>query len=278
MSGSRAGGTSICQFLVHRPGLDRADLVADRIVAEIEPAEPHRRIAVVDRILQRRDPRRQVARLGRCGREREGGGSGFAPAFGRGLEPRVVLRRGTRRPASARGPTASAHRVRSGQPGSLFGSFSPRPSARFWARPSAAAQPKSAVAGGSSTGGVSAGRGNDTVFTRPGVRSRLPAAALLARARHQQIALERAVDGREIEPRPVQLHRHAGVELDRSGDRRIDGRCWRGGASGGSGIRVPIGCGKLKVAAWMVPNGDAIMWARARCDTSGWRAINATRS
>ena len=49
-------------------------------------------------------------------------------------------------------------------------------------------------------------------------------------------------------------------------------------ASGGSGICVPTGCGKLKVAAWMVPNGDVIMWARARCETSGWRAINEARS
>ena len=49
-------------------------------------------------------------------------------------------------------------------------------------------------------------------------------------------------------------------------------------ASGGSGIPVPTGCGKLKVAAWIVPNGDAIMWARARCDTSGCRAISAARS
>ena len=50
-----------------------------------------------------------------------------------------------------------------------------------------------------------AGLGNETVFTRPGVRSRVPrpAAFLLARPRHQEIALEPAVDRRKIKPRPA---------------------------------------------------------------------------
>jgi hypothetical protein len=40
---------------------------------------------------------------------------------------------------------------------------------------------------------------------------------------------------------------------------------------GGSGISVPTGRGRLKVAAWMVPNGEASA-ARARCVASEWRA------
>jgi len=39
--------------------------------------------------------------------------------------------------------------------------------------------------------------------------------------------------------------------------------------SGGCGMPVPIGRGMLKVAAWMVPKGEAMRWSRQRCATPG---------
>jgi hypothetical protein len=44
------------------------------------------------------------------------------------------------------------------------------------------------------------------------------------------------------------------------------------------GISVPIGCGRLKVAAWMVPNGEAIRCLRKCSPTPGWRAMKAAKS
>ena len=43
-------------------------------------------------------------------------------------------------------------------------------------------------------------------------------------------------------------------------------------------MAVPIGFGMLKVAAWMVPNGDFSMKACARSLTPGWCASSAPRS
>jgi hypothetical protein len=41
---------------------------------------------------------------------------------------------------------------------------------------------------------------------------------------------------------------------------------------------VPTGRGKLKVAAWIVPKGEASIDARTRCVASGCRAMSATMS
>src|SRR5665213_1703599 len=41
---------------------------------------------------------------------------------------------------------------------------------------------------------------------------------------------------------------------------------------------VPIGLGMLKVAAWMVPKGEAITCICARAATPGWRTSSAPRS
>lgn len=41
---------------------------------------------------------------------------------------------------------------------------------------------------------------------------------------------------------------------------------------------VPIGCGMLNVAAWMVPKGEATTCWRQRMATAGWRASNAPKS
>ena len=49
-------------------------------------------------------------------------------------------------------------------------------------------------------------------------------------------------------------------------------------ATSGRGIAVPSGLGKLNVAAWMVPNGDAMMCLCARASTAGWLAISEAMS
>jgi hypothetical protein len=47
---------------------------------------------------------------------------------------------------------------------------------------------------------------------------------------------------------------------------------------GDSGIVVPTGRGRLKVAAWIVPNGEAIRCSRQRAATAGCCAISAAIS
>jgi hypothetical protein len=49
-------------------------------------------------------------------------------------------------------------------------------------------------------------------------------------------------------------------------------------ASRTTGRPVPTGCGKVKVAAWMVPNGEAIGWTRKLSPTAGSLAISAPTS
>ena len=44
------------------------------------------------------------------------------------------------------------------------------------------------------------------------------------------------------------------------------------------GIRLPSGCGKLKVAACTVPNGVTRTYCRQRSDIADWRAISAAKS
>src|SRR4029453_5605908 len=46
---------------------------------------------------------------------------------------------------------------------------------------------------------------------------------------------------------------------------------------GGCGIAVPTGLGKVNIATWIVPNGDAIRGC-CRLATAGWRASKAPRS
>ena len=119
-------------------------------------------------------------------------------------------------------------------------------------------------------------RGNDTVLTRPGVRSRVPSAGGASSrgrdTRRSPLSL-RLTLGKSSRGR-MQRQRRRNVARDRAGDVGIARRRgWRADSAAARGISVPTGCGKLKVAAWMVPNGEASMCARARCDTSGWRAM-----
>jgi hypothetical protein len=156
-------------------------------------------------------------------------------------------------------------------PGSDFGSA-------FASAFGSGAAGEGAAACGSSASGMSAGRGNETVLTLPGTSSRFGAGCGCSRRRETSRSplSVRLTDGKSRRGRYscIGMPESNWIEPVTTGSPpTLASR-----ASGGSGITVPTGCGKLKVAAWIVPNGDAIMWARARCDTSGCRAISAARS
>src|SRR5262245_59744659 len=83
--------------------------------------------------------------------------------------------------------------------------------------------------------------------------------------RGQEISLVRAVDAGKLQGGSL---RSAAPATCAVADQVIAVDVAR--TAGGSGIVVPIGRGKLKVAAWIVPNGDAMRAARVRSNADAW--------